>query len=294
MSTIQLKAPYLVVLGTAQDAGYPAAGCRGDCCARAWADASQRRRVSCLGLADPQGGGRWLLDCTPDFPAQLHALDQLAPPAERSGVSGILLTHAHIGHYTGLIHLGREALDAKHLPVYAMPRMQAFLAGNQPWRGLVQDGNLELRPLADGQTVQLNERLGITPLAVPHRDEHSETVGFIVRGPRRAALYLPDIDKWERWERAIEDVIAEVDAAWLDGTFFAGGELGERDMTEIPHPLITESIERFKSLADTERSKIRFTHFNHSNPVLDPASEAARQVQNAGFQLAEEGEVLAL
>jgi hypothetical protein len=47
--------PYLVVLGIAQDGGYPQAGCRRECCARAWRDASLRRGVSCLGIVDPAG-----------------------------------------------------------------------------------------------------------------------------------------------------------------------------------------------------------------------------------------------
>jgi len=286
--------PYLVVLGIAQDAGYPAAGCKRDCCTRAWAAAALRRHVSCLGLIDPQSGGRWLLDCTPDFPAQLHALDQLAPVAQRPGLSGILLTHAHIGHYAGLIHLGREALAAHGVPVYAMPRMREYLRNNGPWSQLIESGNLTLQALADRRQQSLNSRLSVTPLTVPHRDEYSETVGFIIEGPLRTVIYLPDIDKWERWQPAIEDVISSVDAAYLDGTFFADGELGGRDMAEIAHPYIAESIDRFAVLPASERTKIRFTHFNHTNPVVDPHGEAARRVRIAGHHLAEEGEIIQL
>jgi len=283
-----------VVLGTAQDAGYPAAGCHRECCARAWSEWSRSRRVSCLGLVDPSSGERWLLDCTPDFPAQLRALDQMAPVSEKPGLSGILLTHAHIGHYTGLIHLGREAIGAHGTSVFAMPRMRQFLATNEPWNQLIEGQYVVLQDLVDGQHLQLNERLGIIPRQVPHRDELSETVGYILEGPHHSALYLPDIDKWELREQTIEELIAQVDAAWLDGTFFSAAELGGRDMREIPHPLIEESIERFSSLPEVERGKIRFTHFNHTNPVLDAMSEAARLVRGRGYQLASEGEVFQL
>ena len=72
-------------------------------------------------------------------------------------------------------------------------------------------------------------------MLIPHRDEYSETVGFVIRGPDRSALFLPDIDKWDRWERKIADVLADADVAYLDGTFFADGELLGRDMSKIPH-----------------------------------------------------------
>lgn len=283
-------APYVVVLGIAQDAGFPVAGCHGPCCAPAWADHGLRRHVSCLGIVDPRSAGRWLIDCTPDFAAQLHALDVIVPPADPPGLSGILLTHAHIGHYAGLIYLGREALDTKAIPVYVMPRMRHFLEQNAPWSQLVADGNIALCELADGAPVRLADHITAEPLLVPHRDELSETVGFRIAGPQRSAVYLPDIDSWERWDKSIEDVVATADAAWLDGTFYDSDELPGREMSTVPHPLIRDSTERFAALPAPERAKIRFIHFNHTNPVIDPASSAIHAVAGAGLGLAEEGE----
>jgi pyrroloquinoline quinone biosynthesis protein B len=293
-NSAETKGPYIVVLGIAQDAGYPAAGCSRECCARAWDDVALWRHVSCLGLVDPQSGQDWLIDCTPDFPAQLQALNQEMSEAPRPGPTGILLTHAHTGHYAGLIHLGREALDSHRLPVLAMPRLHAFLRQSEPWRSMVLDGNLELVELADSREVQLSKQLSVTPLLVPHRGEQSETVAYVVRGPRRRVLYVPDIDAWDQWDLGVESVIARMDVAFLDGTFFAAGELGERDMSDIPHPPIAESMERFTPLAETERNKICFIHFNHTNPVLNRASEAGRRVLSGGFGLAQEGDIIRL
>jgi pyrroloquinoline quinone biosynthesis protein B len=282
------------MLGIAQDGGYPQAGCRGECCARAWRDASLRRGVSCLGIVDPATGQRWLLDATPDFPQQLRALDELAPPTAVPGLAGILLTHAHIGHYTGLMHLGREAIAARKVPVYAMPRMRQFLASNGPWDQLVRLENVELRTLRADEPVALNERLTATPIPVPHRDEYSETVGFQIEGPKHAVLYISDIDKWERWDRTIEKLIAEVDVAYLDGTFFTESEIPGRSMAEILHPFIEESMKRFEALPRAERAKIRFIHLNHTNPALRPDSAARRQIERAGFHVAEIGEQVGL
>lgn len=287
---VDTDAPYLAVLGIAQDAGYPQAGCGRACCARAWADPKQRRSVVCMAIVDPVSHQRWLLECTPDFREQLHRLNQIAPSRHRIGLDGIFLTHAHIGHYAGLIHLGREVMGADRVPVYAMPRMKHFLETSGPWSQLVSAEKIAIRELANGRVVRLNERLSVTPLLVPHRDEYSETVGFRIQGPTKSALFLPDIDKWDRWDTKIENVISDVDVAWLDGTFFADGELPGRDMSKIPHPFIAESINRFGDLTDAERNKVRFLHFNHTNPVLDPNSRAAESVREAGHHLAAEGE----
>jgi pyrroloquinoline quinone biosynthesis protein B len=282
--------PYLLVLGIAQDGGYPQAACRKPCCERARADPAIGRHVVCLAIVDSNTRQRWLIECTPDFPDQLHQLNAIAPPRDKVGIDGILLTHAHIGHYAGLIHLGREVMGADRVPVYAMPLMRRFLRNHGPWNQLVNTKNIEIHEIADGKMWKLNEQISVTPLLVPHRDEYSETVGFVIRGPHRSALFLPDIDKWDRWERKITEVLGEVDVAYLDGTFFADGELPGREMSTIPHPFITESMERFANLPKAERNKVRFLHLNHTNPALDHRSPEAKRVRDAGHNLASEGE----
>jgi pyrroloquinoline quinone biosynthesis protein B len=285
--------PFIVVLGIAQDAGYPQAGCANECCAAAWRDASLRRSPVSLAIVDPESGERWLIECTPDFPQQLHALDEIAPPendTRGADLAGIFLTHAHIGHYAGLIHLGREVIGADHVPLHIMPRMKTFLETNGPWDQLVALGNIELREMTADEGVQLNERIAVTPFIVPHRDEYSETVGFRIDGPNRSILFIPDIDKWEKWDRRIEDVIAKVDVAYLDGTFYANGEIPGRDMAEIPHPFIEESLQRFSPLTGHERSKIRFIHLNHTNPALRAESAARSVIDANGMRVTEEGD----
>jgi pyrroloquinoline quinone biosynthesis protein B len=284
-------APFLMVLGIAQDAGYPQAGCHKACCAPAWQDQRRRRHPACLGIVDPESQERWLIDCTPHFPEQLRLLDQASPVAESPGIDGILLTHAHMGHYAGLVHLGREALAADRVPVYAMPRMKQFLSENLPWRLLVEDENIVLRELKAGATVPLNSRIRVTSFVVPHRGEISETVGFRIDGPNRSALYVPDTDSWDDWPQPVEKLIEEVDIAFLDGTFYDGNELSGRDLTAVPHPLIVESMQRFSSLLAAERQKIHFVHLNHTNPVLDVHSEAAQSILAAEYCIAREGQV---
>jgi pyrroloquinoline quinone biosynthesis protein B len=243
---------------------------------------------------DPRRGQRWIIDATPDFPRQLAELDRLAPVAESPGLSGIFLTHAHIGHYTGLMHLGRETMGARGIPVHAMPRMRAFLEGNGPWAQLPERGHVQLRPLSADVAVPLGPELRVTPIPVPHRDEYSETVAFRIEGPARSVLYLPDIDAWDRWDRRLEDELRLVDVAWLDGTFYESGELPHRDDAEVPHPPIVSTMEALGALAPELRARVRFIHLNHTNPALRPDGLARRRIVEAGFALAQEGEIVAL
>jgi pyrroloquinoline quinone biosynthesis protein B len=286
--------PFVLVLGIAQDGGYPQAGCRLACCQRAWKDPTQARHVVSLAIVDPETGQRWLIECTPDFKQQLHALNQQFPSEDALGISGVFLTHAHIGHYAGLINFGREVLGAKGIPTFVMPRMKNYLETNGPWNQLIELGNLKLHTLQADQPVELTDRIKIIPITVPHRDEFSETVAFRIEGPNRRVLFLPDIDKWDRWERKVEDELSFVDVAFLDATFFDAAELPGRDMREIPHPFATESLARFAGLSDEDRAKIHFIHFNHTNPLMDPESAESRQVEAAGLRLACQGARVAL
>lgn len=287
--------PYLVVLGVAQDGGHPHTACMKECCTTAAADPAKAHLVCCLGLIDPAGDRRFVFDATPDFPEQLRILDEEHPlRAERAkrdlGLDGIFLTHAHIGHYTGLMHVGREVSGAAGVPVYAMPRMFEYLSNNGPWSQLVSLENIELRPLVADTAVELGGGLRVTPVRVPHRDEYSETVAFFIQGPQHRVLFLPDIDKWEKWNRDLLELIREVDRAYVDGSFFADGEIPGRAMSEIPHPFIEETLSLVAELPAEERAKVRFIHLNHTNPALDLESEAAAQVRAAGCGLAIEGE----
>ena len=283
--------PSVVILGIAQDGGVPQAGSFGD---PRWDDASRARKVVSLGIVDPRTGRRWMIDATPDFRRQLTDLRRTGVGGDRPVVDGIFLTHAHMGHYPGLMFLGYESIGATGVPVWAMPRMAEFLATNQPWKQLATRGHIAVRPLADGAPIGLGDGLTITPFLVPHRQEFSEVVGFRVDGPDRSVLWLPDIDSWAEWDALgtrLEDVLATVDIAYLDGTFFGNGEIPGRDMSGFPHPFIAQTIERLRPLPADERAKVRFVHLNHTNRALEPGTPERKAIEAAGMRVADEGEV---
>lgn len=284
--------PYVMVLGIAQDGGYPQAGCQKNCCKDLWNKQEESKMVSCIAVVDPVSNEAWMFDATPDFKFQLANLT--GPKNNYPSLAGIFLTHAHIGHYTGLMHLGKEAMGANRVPVFAMPRMIKFLSNNGPWSQLVSLHNISLQPIQADSVVTLNERLRVKPISVPHRDEFSETVGFEINGPSKSLVFIPDIDKWERWNRSIVEIVKTHDYNLLDGTFYDNGEIPGRDMSQIPHPFIVESMHQFSKLNEEEKSKILFIHFNHTNPVLKMNSLVRKSVFDNGFKVADEGMILGL
>ncbi len=292
--TSQIAETSLIILGTVQDAGSPHIACTKACCQGLFLNPDKNRKVVSIGLVDPQNKKNYIFEATPDFPWQMKTLKKYSPFSEKETPNGIFLTHAHVGHYTGLMYLGREAMNADNVPVYAMPKMKTFLEQNGPWSQLVNINNISIQEIYENERIQLTSNLTVIPFIVPHRDEYSETVGYLIIGPNKKALFIPDIDKWEKWEKGIIDEISKVDYAFIDATFFDGEELNNRDISEIPHPFIIESIAKFRDLSSDEKSKIYFIHFNHTNPVLDSKSSQALYVLSQGFNIAQINDVIKL
>jgi pyrroloquinoline quinone biosynthesis protein B len=284
---LQNDAVILQILGTIQDAGSPQIACKKACCKGLFENPDPNRKVVSLGLVDKKENKQYLFEATPDLASQMERLSEIGN--QEAMADGIFLTHAHIGHYTGLMYLGKEALDAKKKAVYAMPRMKIFLTNNGPWSLLVERENIEIFDLEPEVRLSLTKNISVTPFLVPHRDEFSETVGYHIQGPNKSALFIPDIDKWEKWEKDIVAEIKKVDYAFVDATFYSGEEINNRDISQIPHPFIIESMAKFKSLDPKEKEKIIFIHFNHTNPVIVPNSEAANYVRTKGYRIAEIG-----
>ena len=278
--------PYLTVLGIAQDGGFPHINNTKEFEAIARGERPKELVVS-LGLIDPDSAKKYLFEATPDMPQQLDILAK--EQTSENLIDGVFLTHAHIGHYTGLMHFGLEAMGAQDVPVYAMPRMEHFLKTNGPWSQLVSLKNIQLKALQQDSAIALSRKLKITPFLVPHRDEFSETVGYRIDGPNKTAVFIPDIDKWEKWDQSLVELVASVDYAFLDASFFADGEI-PRPMAEIPHPFIEETVALFATTDTTQKSKIIFIHFNHSNPALDPENKDRKALEAQGFRFAGQGD----
>lgn len=280
----------VVVLGVAQDGGLPHFGCNRPCCASARATGRELFPAS-LGVIDHDTGRLLLIEATPRVEPQVALLHAAAGVQDRGRrpVDAVLISHAHIGHYLGLAHFGREVAATSQLPVHVSPRLAAFLRAHGPWAQLVAQQQIELHEFAPGTTFSPLGGLTVTAIAVPHRDEWSDTMAFVLQGPRQRVLFVPDVDAWDKAPGLLDRLLDGVDVAFLDGTFWDGRELPERNRAEIPHPLMVDTIERLRERARRRPGSLRFLHLNHTNPALhDPAIGAA--VRAAGFAIAQQGE----
>ena len=283
--------PYIAILGIAQDGGYPHINNTAEFEA-VMEVLTKRELVASLGLLDPKNQKKFLFEATPDMPEQLALLESKYLKTDRI-IDGIFLTHAHMGHYTGLMHLGKEAMGSSSIPVMAMPKMKTFLESNGPWDQLIALKNIRLLPLGNETAVQVSSALKVTPFLVPHRDEYSETVGYKIVGPNKSALFIPDIDKWSSWDKDILEEVQKVDYAFLDATFFADGEI-PRPMSEVPHPFVEETVAAFAKADKATLTKVIFIHFNHSNPALNPEFEGRKVLETQGFRFAQQGDLYKL
>ena len=283
------QSSFVMILGVAQDGGYPHMGCQKNCCKMAWKDEKLRRNVVSLALVDPKTKKWWLFEATPDIKAQLQDFRIKTNEAYPYLPEGVFLTHAHIGHYTGLMEFGREVMATHNLKVYVLPKFKAFLTKNGPWSQLVNLKNVNLIELKPNDSIDIAENK-VTAFTVPHRDEYSETAGFKIETPTKKYLFIPDIDKWSKWDKSIIDEVKKVDISILDATFYTNAELGNRPISEVPHPLVTETEVLFSKEGRNIKNKIFFIHFNHTNPLLwDNLTQ--KQVLKNGFNIAKQGDI---
>ena len=279
--------PFIYILGNVQDAGLPHIGCESKICLDAFNE-NKQHYVTSIALIDKENQEYSLFDVTPNITEQLLMIRRdifnkyILP-------KNIFITHAHIGHYTGLMYFGREALGSKGIKVNVLPRMYDFISNNGPWSQLVKLGNISLNKINFRDNIEIKPNLSVIPIQVPHRDEFSETSAFLIKGPNKTALFLPDIDKWSKWSLSLIEILENVDYAFIDATFYTNTEIN-RDIDEIPHPLVIETMDLLSELTDYQKDKVHFIHMNHTNQMLDPTSDITKNVLNKGFNIARLGE----
>ena len=286
-TAIYSQSEYIYILGNTQDAGMPHIGCKHKFCLENF-NKYEEYYVTSIAVVNQENKKYILFEATPDITYQLNYLKDnifkefLLPDA-------IYITHAHIGHYTGLMYFGREALGSKNLLVKVLPKMSNFLKTNGPWSQLVTLNNIQIQNTKFDVSNSELSNVEVTPIQVPHRDEYSETAGYIIKGKNKKALFIPDIDKWEKWDKNLIDLVEDYDYLLLDATFYNSKEIN-RDISEIPHPLVSETINLLNSLSNENKKKVYFIHMNHTNSMLDPMSELSKFIYTKGYNIARVGQ----
>jgi len=286
ISLVNGQSEYIYILGNVQDAGLPHIGCKHEFCKEKFNEFEEYFTTS-IAIVDPVDKKYILFEASPDLPHQLNYLEKkifkqfMLPEL-------VFITHAHIGHYAGLMYFGREALGSNNLKVNVLPKMANFLKTNGPWSQLVEINNINIQEINFGQKTNHLSNISVTPIKVPHRDEYSETAAYKIIGKNKKALFIPDIDKWEKWDKNLIKLIQEFDYLILDATFYESEEIN-RDISEVPHPLVGETISLLENLTIEDKSKVYFIHMNHTNMMLDPKSDLSEYVTSKGFNIARLG-----
>jgi pyrroloquinoline quinone biosynthesis protein B len=286
----------VTVLGTAQDGGFPQPGCARECCQRVRSNGTLRRYPVSLGIVGIDGSTH-LIEASRSMGEQFeiwHSIDPIDGP-----LGSLSITHAHLGHIDGLGLFGKEVMGVKHLTVHCSESVASLIESNPLWRALREEGAIIPTKWNSSGVFEPSPGCGfsIRPIPVPHRDELTDNHALLIEGPGLNLLFMPDHDSWNetlcgltirQWLSGLN-----VDIALLDGTFWSENELQHRDMTEIPHPTVSESLRRLggREAGDPD---IRFLHLNHTNPLCNPFSQEVQELTAMGWGLVREGDSFTL
>ncbi|MFW9922652.1 MAG: MBL fold metallo-hydrolase [Candidatus Thorarchaeota archaeon] len=269
---------YLEILGSGQDAGVPQIGCLCSNCLLAHKDPNYRKLASSIAVIDDNHDVIFIIDASPDIKYQYYSIYKKKKNNDKISEKNfppIFLTHTHYGHLAGLWLLGKECLDANSVKVYCSPKVKKFLETSHPFIHLISRKNILPTELAINETLQISN-CTIESFEVPHRNEYADTVGYQITNNKRI-VYLPDLDSWNK---ELIERISRADIALIDGTFYSNNEIPS--YSHVPHPPIIETMQLFSNL----KTKIIFTHFNHTNPILNDESIEKSQLINNGFKIA--------
>jgi pyrroloquinoline quinone biosynthesis protein B len=271
----------IVVLGSGQDAGVPQIGCECTNCSRAREDSKFELMGPSVAILDEEKEYCYLIDTSPDIKPQLELVKEILPKVktnEKIPISGVFLTHAHFGHISGLWMLGKECIDTRDIKVYCTSKMSEFLVENHPFSHMLDRKNLGLTTMKANHKYPI-EDFSISSFLVPHRNEYADTVGYIIEKGKKI-LYLPDLDSWTE---ELVKLIESVDIALIDGSFYTNDELPGR--TDVPHPPMRDTME----LLNPSKTEIYFTHFNHTNPILNINGKERKETLEKDFKIAFDG-----
>jgi pyrroloquinoline quinone biosynthesis protein B len=291
---------HIRVLGSAAGGGVPQWNCACPNC-RAARDNPHLRRFQ-ASVAVSADGERWLLaNVTPDIRHQIDLFEKLAPhAARRSPIAAVALTDANIDHALGLL----ELRQAERLSVYSTETVRdVVLAGSSALRvfskpphewHIIADSPVHVND-ASGLPMGLRVRAidvgGLTPQYDGGRQATGATSAILISDGTERMVYAPTLGTINN---TLSRELALADAAFLDGTFFTDHELsmqalGTRTARQMGHLPVSGDGGILHAVIGLGGKHRYFTHINNTNPVLDPMSDAARAVREAGWALAEDG-----
>jgi pyrroloquinoline quinone biosynthesis protein B len=299
----------LHVLGAAAGGGFPQWNCGCPNCQvmRAGKDGLTSRTQDSLSLS--ADGERWfLLNASPDIGRQIERFPALHPRGARhSPIQAILLTDGELDHCLGLFSLR----ESQPLVIYSTEQVWCGLAESNAifrtlcrfpeqvmWRQLKLGVAQELCG-RDGTPGELSVVVRPVPGKVPiHLEglltaDPEDNVGVWIQdhGSGRLAVYLPSAASLDE---GLRHAVEGADCLFFDGTFWSSEELvrlgfSSRRAEDMGHLPIGGPAGSLKGLSGLKVPRRIYTHINNTNPVLPADSPERRAVEQAGWEVAEDG-----
>jgi pyrroloquinoline quinone biosynthesis protein B len=253
-------------------------------------------------VAVSAGDSRWsILNASPDLRTQIFSFPDLLPKsgARGSSIDTVLLSDAELDHVTGLLSLR----EAQPIRLYCTSRVFEWVFTSNPVFGaLIQPEKFRSIMVEDRKTEDIGCGLSLEAIFVsgkvptyvktPPANCRGAAVAYKVTDMRAGSsiLYVPAIKQID--DRFIA-VAAECDCLLFDGSFWSENELelrdaGTRTASAMGHIPISGSAGSLAQLRDLSIRKI-YTHINNTNPILDETSAERREVEKAGWEVAEDG-----
>src|SRR5260221_1835665 len=280
------------VLGAAAGGGFPQWNCGCGNCRKARAGSPDvvPRTQECVALS--ADGERWLLlNASPEIRSQIESFPALHPRAPRhSHLAGIAPHNGDLDHVLGLLSLR----ESHPLTVHATEEVcRGFTQDNILYRTLERFPGQVTWKKIDGEAAGLSLQAIPAPGKPPVHLEKSNTSnarensGLLIHDPKTGKR-LAYFSAAGGITPAMRAVIDGADCVFFDGTFWSSDELirlglGTKRAEDMAHLPVNSSLAAFKT-----KRKI-YIHLNNTNPLLDRTTAERREVESAGWEIAQDG-----
>jgi pyrroloquinoline quinone biosynthesis protein B len=294
----------ITVLGTASIGGVPEWDCTCPNCAAARNNPKLGRTRSSITVSLDKHY-HILIDAGHDLKNQLES-QKIIPLPETVGktyrenrIDSVFLTHGHADHTVGVA----EFCTGKsfEIPLYGPPDLIKFLFGTQEKPnyfgelGRLAKNYVTPIPLINEHSIRRLDGIEILGFEIPHtqvledgRKYPSTTYAYEIKYQSKRIIYAPDLGKLEPW---LLERLDGVDVFLMDATFWWNNEL-ERvsgipitsyQLGHVPQESAVEILQ------DKGIGRVIYTHFNHTNPVLELNGRERKIVEKAGQEIAYDG-----
>lgn len=290
-----------IVLGAGAGGGFPQWNCRCPICQFAWAGDPRVKPRTQASLAVSADGRDWvLINASPDLRAQIQATSLLQPRDgfRDSPIRAVVLTGAEVDQVAGLLTMRERS----NFTIYATAETLAVIADNPIFDVLASDIVLR-QPAALSQAFALPNGLDAELFTVPGKvalylekgepelaAESGVNVGVEITSGGSRLVYVPGA---AALNESLLARLRRADAVLFDGTLFDNDEMirggtGTKTGQRMGHMSLSGENGTLQRLAGLTGRRI-LTHINNTNPILVDGSPERRQVEAAGFEIAEDG-----